>query len=58
MKIARIGERGSERPAVIDGDNAIHVDSLVNDWDRENLEAGGYLRVANAFINSIGDLAA
>jgi len=53
MKIARIGERGSERPAVIDGDNAIYVDSLVSDWDRENLEAGGYLRVANADLNSL-----
>jgi 2-keto-4-pentenoate hydratase/2-oxohepta-3-ene-1,7-dioic acid hydratase in catechol pathway len=53
MKIARIGERGSERPAVIDGDNAIYVDSLVSDWDRANLEAGGYLRVANADLNSL-----
>ncbi len=53
MKIARIGERGSERPAVIDGDNAIYVDSLVSDWDRENLEAGGYLRVANTDLNSL-----
>jgi 2-keto-4-pentenoate hydratase/2-oxohepta-3-ene-1,7-dioic acid hydratase in catechol pathway len=53
MKIARIGERGSERPAVIDGDNAIYVDSLVSDWDRSNLEAGGYLRVANADLNSL-----
>jgi 2-keto-4-pentenoate hydratase/2-oxohepta-3-ene-1,7-dioic acid hydratase in catechol pathway len=52
MKIARIGERGSERPAVIDGDNAIFVDSLVSDWDRASLEAGGYLRVANADLNS------
>ena len=53
MKIARIGEIGSERPAVIDGDSAIFVDSLVSDWDRENLEAGGYLRVANADLNSL-----
>jgi hypothetical protein len=53
MKIARIGELGSERPAVIDGDNAIYVDSLVSDWDRSNLEAGGYLRVANADLNSL-----
>jgi 2-keto-4-pentenoate hydratase/2-oxohepta-3-ene-1,7-dioic acid hydratase in catechol pathway len=25
----------------------------VSDWDRENLEAGGYLRVANADLNSL-----
>jgi hypothetical protein len=36
MKIARVGERGSERPAVIDGDNAIYVDSIVSEWDRSN----------------------
>ena len=53
MKIARIGEIGSERPAVIDGDSAIFVDSLVSYWDRENLEAGCYLRVANADLNSL-----
>jgi 2-keto-4-pentenoate hydratase/2-oxohepta-3-ene-1,7-dioic acid hydratase in catechol pathway len=53
MKIARIGERGSERPAVIDGDNAIFVDSIVKDWDRHALEAGGYRRVANADLNSL-----
>jgi 2-keto-4-pentenoate hydratase/2-oxohepta-3-ene-1,7-dioic acid hydratase in catechol pathway len=53
MKIARIGERGSERPAVIDGDDAIYVDALVSDWDRQSLEAGGYLRVANADLNPL-----
>jgi 2-keto-4-pentenoate hydratase/2-oxohepta-3-ene-1,7-dioic acid hydratase in catechol pathway len=53
MKIARIGERGSERPAVIDGDEAIFVDTLIKDWDRDSLEAGGYLRVANADLNSL-----
>jgi 2-keto-4-pentenoate hydratase/2-oxohepta-3-ene-1,7-dioic acid hydratase in catechol pathway len=53
MKIARIGERGSERPAVIDGDDAIFVDTLIKDWDRDSLEAGGYLRVANADLNSL-----
>jgi len=53
MKIARIGERGSERPAVIDGDNAIFVDTIVKDWDRDSLEAGGYQRVANADLNSL-----
>jgi 2-keto-4-pentenoate hydratase/2-oxohepta-3-ene-1,7-dioic acid hydratase in catechol pathway len=53
MKIARIGERGSERPAVIDGDDAIFVDTIVKDWDRDSLEAGGYQRVANADLNSL-----
>ena len=53
MKIARIGDRGSERPVVIDGDNAIFVDSIISDWDRSNLEAGGYQRVASAALDTL-----
>jgi 2-keto-4-pentenoate hydratase/2-oxohepta-3-ene-1,7-dioic acid hydratase in catechol pathway len=53
MKIARIGASGSEKPVVIDGDQAIDVSSLVSDWDRHSLETGGYLRVANADLNSL-----
>ena len=53
MKIARIGAAGSEKPVVIDGDQAIDVSSLIVDWDRHSLEAGGYLRVASADFNSL-----
>ena len=53
MKIARIGAAGSEKPVVIDGDQAIDVSSLVKDWNRQSLEAGGYLRVANSDLNSL-----
>jgi 2-keto-4-pentenoate hydratase/2-oxohepta-3-ene-1,7-dioic acid hydratase in catechol pathway len=53
MKIARIGAAGSEKPVVIDGDHAIDVSTLVSDWDRPSLEAGGYLRVANADLKSL-----
>ena len=53
MKIARIGAAGSEKPVVIDGDQAIDVSSLVKDWNRQSLEAGGYLRVANSDVNSL-----
>lgn len=53
MKIARIGAAGSEKPVVIDGDQAIDVSSLVSDWDRTSLEVGGYLRVANADLNAL-----
>jgi 2-keto-4-pentenoate hydratase/2-oxohepta-3-ene-1,7-dioic acid hydratase in catechol pathway len=53
MKIARIGAPGIEKPFVIDGDQAIDVSSLISDWDRNSLEVGGYLRVANADLNSL-----
>ena len=38
MRIARIGAIGSERPVVIEGDEAIFVDTLIKDWSREDLE--------------------
>jgi len=41
MKIARIGAAGSEKPVVIDGDQAIDVSSLVSDWNRTALDNGG-----------------
>ena len=34
MRIARIGEVGKEKPAVVLGDEYILVDSLVSDWSR------------------------
>lgn len=42
MKIARIGPIGSERPVVIEGEEAIYVDTLINDWSREALENGAF----------------
>jgi hypothetical protein len=32
MKIARIGAVGSEKPVVVEGDQAIDVSSIVSDW--------------------------
>lgn len=40
MRIARLGEIGQERPAVLVGEDAIFVDSLIPDWDRESLTNG------------------
>ncbi len=48
MKIARIGAVGSENPVVVEGDQAIDVSSIVSDWNRTELENGGYERVAKA----------
>ena len=40
MRIARVGEIGQERPAVLVGEDAIFVDSLIPDWDRQSLSDG------------------
>ena len=53
MKIARIGAAGSEKPVVVDGDQAIDVSSLVSDWNRTELENGGYEKVAKADLSSL-----
>jgi len=46
MKIARVGAVGQERPAVVVGEDAFFVDSIIPDWSRESLEAGAFDRVA------------
>ena len=53
MRIARIGEVGKEKPAVVMGDEYILVDSLVSDWSRATLEAGAMAKVAAADLTSL-----
>jgi 2-keto-4-pentenoate hydratase/2-oxohepta-3-ene-1,7-dioic acid hydratase in catechol pathway len=53
MRIARIGQPGSERPVVIQGESAIYVDSLISDWDRSSLEAGALNTVAQANLSAL-----
>ena len=53
MRIARIGQPGSERPVLIQGDQAIYVDSLISDWDRASLEAGAVSAVTKADLSSL-----
>lgn len=52
MKIGRVGEVGRERPVVVVGDEAIFVDSLIPDWNREVLSAGGLKLVESADISA------
>lgn len=53
MKIARFGNIGSERPAVMVADNeAVYVDHLIKDWNRSELEAGAYAKVESADLTS------
>lgn len=53
MKIARFGDVGSERPAVmINQTQAVYVDHLIKDWNRAELEAGAYKKVESADFSS------
>jgi 2-keto-4-pentenoate hydratase/2-oxohepta-3-ene-1,7-dioic acid hydratase in catechol pathway len=53
MRIARFGKFGSERPAVMINDKqAIYVDHLIKDWNRDELEAGAYEKVKAADLSS------
>ena len=54
MRIARFGKFGSERPAVMIGDSqAVYVDHLIKDWNRDELEAGAYAKVKSADLTSL-----
>jgi 2,4-diketo-3-deoxy-L-fuconate hydrolase len=54
MKIARFGNVGSERPAVmINEKQAVYVDHLIKDWNRDELESGAFEKVKNADLSSL-----
>lgn len=53
MKIARIGAIGAEKPVVIEGENAILVDSLIPEWNRESLSNGAYEKIAAADLSAL-----
>lgn len=53
MRIARIGSAGQEKPAVVSADEYILVDSLIDDWSRESLEAGAFATVAGADLSGL-----
>jgi 2-keto-4-pentenoate hydratase/2-oxohepta-3-ene-1,7-dioic acid hydratase in catechol pathway len=49
MRIARLGEIGNERAAVLVSENkAVYVDHLIADWDRESIETGAIEKVRKA----------
>ena len=53
MKIARFGQVGSERPAVmVSQTQAVYVDHLIKDWNRPELEAGALEKVKAADLSS------
>ena len=53
MRIARIGEPGKERAAVISGERIIFVDSIITDWSRHELENGAFEKVAKSDLSSL-----
>ena len=58
MRIARIGAIGSERPVVIEGNEAIFVDTLIGDWSRQELENGAFDRVKKADLSTLPRISA
>lgn len=57
MRIARIGEIGHEKPAVVIGNDYVVVDSLVSDWNRATLENGGFEKVKAADLSALPRIA-
>lgn len=53
MRIARVGNAGQEKPAVVSADEYILVDSLIDDWSRESLEASALAIVAGADLSEL-----
>jgi len=54
MKIARFGQIGSERPAVmVNQTQAVYVDHLIKDWNRDELTAGALEKVKGADISNL-----
>jgi 2-keto-4-pentenoate hydratase/2-oxohepta-3-ene-1,7-dioic acid hydratase in catechol pathway len=53
MRIARIGNVGQEKPAVVQGEEYILVDSLISDWSRQSLEEGALAKVKAADLTSL-----
>jgi 2-keto-4-pentenoate hydratase/2-oxohepta-3-ene-1,7-dioic acid hydratase in catechol pathway len=57
MRIARIGNVGQEKPAVVQGDHYILVDSIISDWSRQSLEEGALEKVKAADLTSLPSVA-
>lgn len=54
MKIARFGNVGSERPAVMVNDTqAVYVDHLITDWCRDDFEAGAIAKVRDTDLSKL-----
>lgn len=53
MRIARVGAKGAEKPALITGSMAILLDSVIPDWNRSTLEQGAVAKVKAANLDRL-----
>jgi len=53
VRIARIGALGEERPAVLSGQSAIFVDSIISDWNRHELENGALQKIVRTDLSDL-----
>jgi len=53
VRIARIGALGEERPAVLSGQSAIFVDSIISDWNRHELENGALQKIVRTDLSNL-----
>lgn len=53
MRIARIGKKGEERPAVVIGNDFVLVDSVISDWSRSALESQAVAKVSAADLSKL-----
>lgn len=54
MRLARLGDLGFEKPAVVVSDTeAVFVDHVISDWNRTELEAGALDRVCALDFNNL-----
>jgi len=53
MRLARIGAIGHEKPAIVEGDEAIFVDSIISDWDRTSLGEGAMAKIAKTDLSKL-----
>jgi 2-keto-4-pentenoate hydratase/2-oxohepta-3-ene-1,7-dioic acid hydratase in catechol pathway len=53
MRIARIGQPGRERPAVVLDNRVVFVDSIISDWNRSEFEKEALAKVASAQLSDL-----
>ncbi len=53
MRIARIGEIGFEKPAIVQGNQYILVDSIIPDWNRQTLTDGAIEKIKQANLTNL-----
>lgn len=53
MRIARVGEPGQERPAILQEETVLFLDSVISDWSRSELENDALRKVAQVDLSTL-----